>query len=60
MKLGIALIVIFGADALLNIGFLLAGYAIGFAGGIRLCFIDLVLILYGVKRVINARRRTTQ
>jgi len=57
MKLGIALIVIFGVDALLSIGFLIAGYAIGFVGGIRLCFVDTVLILYGIKRIINARRK---
>jgi len=57
MKLGIALIVIFGGDALLSIGFLLADYNIGYLGFIRLCCVDIVLILYGIKRIMNAKRK---
>ena len=57
MKLGIALIVIFGADFLIGIGYWIAGYLPGYFVGIRICFVDTLVMLYGISRIVKAKRK---
>jgi len=62
MKLGIALIVIGGGDLLLSVLFLATGHYYPVEATLMTIarfFIDILLLLYGIRRVIKARRKGT-
>jgi len=60
MKLGIALIVIGGGDILLSVLFLATGHYYPVEASLMTIarfFIDILLLLYGIGRVIKAKKK---